>query len=211
MGGVATPLVPTEREKKLTRTLAGRSVVLVGMMGAGKSAVGKRLAGRLGLEFRDADAEIEEAAKKTISEIFASDGETFFRDKERRVIARLLSCEEPIVLATGGGAYMNRETRALIAGNSVSIWLKAEFDVLMRRVRRKPTRPLLQNPDPEGTLKKLIDLRYPIYAEADVTVLSRDVAHDMVLEDVISALETYLQPGDPGMQDPKAHKSDSLA
>jgi shikimate kinase len=211
MGGVATSLAPAEREKKLTQALAGRSVVLVGMMGAGKSAVGKRLAGRLGLEFRDADAEIEEAAKKTISEIFASDGETFFRDKERRVIARLLSCEEPIVLATGGGAYMNRETRALIAGNSVSIWLKAEFDVLMRRVRRKPTRPLLQNPDPEGTLKKLIDLRYPIYAEADVTVLSRDVAHDMVLEDVISALETYLKLRDPAMPELNVQKPDSLA
>ena len=211
MGGAATSLAPAEREKKLTQALAGRSVVLVGMMGAGKSAVGKRLAGRLGLEFRDADAEIEEAAKKTISEIFASDGETFFRDKERRVIARLLSCEEPIVLATGGGAYMNRETRALIAGNSVSIWLKAEFDVLMRRVRRKPTRPLLQNPDPEGTLKKLIDLRYPIYAEADVTVLSRDVAHDMVLEDVISALETYLKLRDPAMPELNAQKPDSLA
>ncbi|WP_413989621.1 shikimate kinase [Labrys okinawensis] len=211
MGGVATSFAPAEREKKLTRALAGRSVVLVGMMGAGKSAVGKRLAGRLGLEFRDADAEIEEAAKKTISEIFASDGETFFRDKERRVIARLLSCEEPIVLATGGGAYMNSETRALIAGCSVSIWLKAEFDVLLRRVRRKPTRPLLQNPDPEGTLKKLMDLRYPIYAEADVTVLSRDVAHDMVLEDVISALETYLKLRDPAMPELNAHKPDSLA
>lgn len=211
MGGVATSLAPAERERKLTQALAGRSVVLVGMMGAGKSAVGKRLAGRLGLEFRDADAEIEEAAKKTISEIFASDGETFFRDKERRVIARLLSCEEPIVLATGGGAYMNSETRALIAGCSVSIWLKAEFDVLMRRVRRKPTRPLLQNPDPEGTLKKLMELRYPIYAEADVTVLSRDVAHDMVLEDVISALETYLKLRDPAMPELNAQKPDSLA
>jgi shikimate kinase len=173
------------------------------MMGAGKSAVGKRLAARLGLEFRDADAEIEEAAKKTISEIFASDGEAFFRDKERRVIARLLACEQPIVLATGGGAYMNEETRALIAQCSVSIWLKAEFDVLMRRVRRKPTRPLLQTPDPEGTLRKLIDVRYPTYAQADVTVLSRDVAHDMVLEDVIGALETYLTNQAPKPQDLK--------
>ncbi|CAM5776982.1 shikimate kinase [Labrys miyagiensis] len=193
MGGAATSLAPAEREKKMAESLAGRSIVLVGMMGAGKSAVGKRLAGRLGLEFRDADAEIEEAAKKTISEIFASDGEAFFRDKERRVIARLLSCEEPIVLATGGGAYMNEQTRALIAERGVSIWLKAEFDVLMRRVRRKPTRPLLQTPDPEGTLKKLIEARYPTYAQADVTVLSRDVAHETVLEDVISALDTYLK------------------
>jgi len=212
MNGAAIPFAPAEREKKLAQALAGRSVVLVGMMGAGKSAVGKRLAGRLGLEFRDADAEIEEAAKKTISEIFATDGETFFRDKERRVIARLLACEQPIVLATGGGAYMNEQTRALIAERSVSIWLKAEFDVLMRRVRRKPTRPLLQNPDPEGTLKQLIELRYPTYAQADVTVLSRDVAHDMVLEDVISALETYLTNQGLGTnQDLRSQEPDTLA
>ncbi|WP_448950978.1 shikimate kinase [Labrys neptuniae] len=176
----------------MAEALAGRSVVLVGMMGAGKSAVGRRLAGRLGLDFRDADTEIEEAAQKTISEIFAEDGETFFRDKERRVIARLLACEQPIVLATGGGAYMNEETRALIAKCGISIWLKAELDVLMRRVRRKPTRPLLQTPDPEGTLKKLIEARYPVYAAADVTVLSRDVSHETVLEDVVTALEHHL-------------------
>lgn len=211
MGGVATSLAPAEREKKLAAALAGRSVVLVGMMGAGKSAVGKRLAARLGFEFRDADSEIEDAAKKTISEIFASDGEAFFRDKERRVIARLLACEQPIVLATGGGAYMNEQTRALIAECSVSIWLKAELDVLMRRVRRKPTRPLLQNPDPEGTLRKLIELRYPIYGEADVTVLSRDVAHETVLEDVIAALEAHLDIEKPPSQDPHIQAPDSPA
>ncbi len=198
MSGFATPPVPAEREKKVAEALAGRSVVLVGMMGAGKSAVGRRLAGRLGLEFRDADTEIEEAAQKTISEIFAADGEAFFRDKERRVIARLLACDKPIVLATGGGAYMNEETRALIGRCSVSIWLKAELDVLMRRVRRKPTRPLLQTPDPEGTLRKLIEIRYPIYAQADVTVLSRDVAQETVLEDVVTALEQHLTSEKPG-------------
>jgi len=192
MADAAPPLAPAERERKLSAALTGRSIVLVGMMGAGKSAVGKRLAMRLGLDFRDADTEIEEAAQKTIPEIFASDGEPFFRDKERRIIARLLACEKPIVLATGGGAYMNEETRALIAERGISVWLKAEFDVLMRRVRRKPTRPLLQTADPEATLKKLIDLRYPTYAHADVTVLSRDVAHDSVLEDVIGALEAHL-------------------
>jgi shikimate kinase len=198
MGDAATFLVPAEREKRLAAALAGRSVVLVGMMGAGKSAVGKRLAMRLGLEFRDADTEIEDAAQKTISEIFASDGEPFFRDKERRVIARLLACEKPIVLATGGGAYMNEETRAVIARHGVSLWLKAEFDVLMRRVRRKPTRPLLQTADPEATLKGLMDVRYPIYAHADVTVLSRDIAHDSVLEDVIAALEAHLLKAQSG-------------
>ncbi|MDQ0390740.1 shikimate kinase [Labrys monachus] len=197
MGEAATSLAPAERERKLAAALAGRSIVLVGMMGAGKSAVGKRLAMRLGLDFRDADTEIEEAAQKSIPEIFASDGEAFFRDKERRVIARLLACDRPIVLATGGGAYMNEETRALIAERGISIWLKAELDVLMRRVRRKPTRPLLQTADPEATLRKLIELRYPTYAHADVTVLSRDVAHDSVLEEVVGALEAHLLKAKP--------------
>ena len=192
MGEAPTSHAPAEREKRVAAALAGRSVVLVGMMGAGKSAVGKRLAMRLGLDFRDADTEIEEAAQKTISEIFASEGECFFRDKERRVIARLLDCGKPIVLATGGGAYMNEETRILISRCGISIWLKAELDVLMRRVRRKPTRPLLQTADPEATLKRLIEVRYPTYAQADVTVLSRDVAHDSVLEDVVAALEAHL-------------------
>jgi len=184
---------PGERERALAAALGRRSIVLVGMMGAGKSAVGKRLGQRLGLEFRDADTEIELAAKKSIPEIFASDGEPFFRDKERRVIARLLQDCEPQVLATGGGAYMNEETRELIRTRAVSIWLKADFDVLMRRVRRKPTRPLLQTADPEATLRGLIDKRYPVYAQADVTVLSRDVAHEMVLDDVLAALEDYLK------------------
>jgi len=195
MANAALQTGPGERERALAAALAGRSVVLVGMMGAGKSAVGKRLASRLGLEFRDADTEIETAAKKTIAEIFASDGEPFFRDKERRVIARLLHQEEPIVLATGGGAYMNEETRNAIREHSVSVWLKADFDVLMRRVRRKPTRPLLQTADPEATLRGLIEARYPVYANADVTVLSRDVAHDLVLDDVINALEVFLVQG----------------
>ena len=193
MTSAATQVGPGERERALIAALGPRSIVLVGMMGAGKSAVGKRLAQRLGLEFRDADTEIELAAKKTIPEIFASDGEPFFRDKERRVIARLLQDCDPQVLATGGGAYMNEETRALIRSRALSIWLKADFDVLMRRVRRKPTRPLLQTADPEATLRGLIDKRYPIYAEADVTVLSRDVAHETVLDDVLGALEDYLK------------------
>ena len=193
MVSAATQIGPGERERALTAALGLRSIVLVGMMGAGKSAVGKRLAQRLGLEFRDADTEIELAAKKTIAEIFASDGEPFFRDKERRVIARLLHECQPLVLATGGGAYMNEETRATIRQQAISLWLKADFDVLMRRVRRKPTRPLLQTADPEATLRGLIDKRYPVYAEADVTVLSRDVAHEMVLDDVLGALEDYLK------------------
>ena len=193
MGGVTIPRAPTEREKRLAEALAGRSIVLVGMMGAGKSAVGRRLAGRLGLEFRDADTEIEEAAQKTIAEIFAGDGEAFFRDKERRVINRLLSCEMPIVLATGGGAYMNAETRALIAERGISIWLKAEFDVLMKRIRRRQDRPLLRTEDPAATLRKLIEERDPIYALADLTIQSRDVLHDKIVDEIVSGLAGQMQ------------------
>jgi shikimate kinase len=192
MGLAALRTGPGERERTLARALGGRSVVLVGMMGAGKSAVGKRLAARLGLAFRDADSEIEAAARKTIAEIFEIDGEAFFRDKERRVIARLLDEGQPIVLATGGGAYMNAQTRDKIRQRAVSIWLKADFDVLMRRVRRKANRPLLRTPDPEGTLRSLMELRDPVYVEADVAVLSRDIAHEAVLEDVLTALEAHL-------------------
>lgn len=171
--------------------LGTRSIVLVGMMGAGKTTIGKRLAARLGLDFRDADAEIEKAADRTIPEIFAEKGEAYFRDGERRVIARLLA-EGPMVLATGGGAFMRAETREAIAASGVSVWLKAEFDVLMARVRRKSNRPLLQTADPEGTLRRLIDERYPTYALADLTVLSRDVSHDVVTEEIVDALAARL-------------------
>src|SRR5215218_9869364 len=145
--------------------LGRRSVVLVGLMGAGKSTVGRRLGSKLGLPFRDADHEIEAAAGMTIPDIFAIYGEAYFRDGERRVIARLLQ-DGPMVLATGGGAYMNEETRAGIRERAVSIWLKADLEVLLKRVRKRSNRPLLQNPDPEGTMRKLMDIRYPVYAEA---------------------------------------------
>lgn len=183
---------PGERDQAIAAALGGRSVVLVGMMGAGKTAVGKRLALRLGLAFRDADAEIEAAAQKTIPEIFEVEGEAFFRDKERRVVARLLGDGAPLVLATGGGAYMNAQTREAIRSGAVSIWLRAELDVLMRRVRRKANRPLLKTADPEGTLKALMEARYPVYALADVTVMSRDVPQDVVLDDVLRALDAHL-------------------
>src|SRR3954465_13136347 len=149
--------------------LGTRSIVLVGLMGAGKSTVGRRLAQKLGLPFRDADHEIETAAGMTISDIFAIHGEKHFRDGERRVIARLLQ-EGPIVLATGGGAFMNEETRQRIAEYGIPAWLKADLDSLMRRVRKRTTRPLLQNPDPEGTMRRLMELRYPVYATADITI-----------------------------------------
>jgi len=176
------------QETALVAALGRRSVVLVGMMGAGKSSIGRRLAQRLGVSFVDADAEIEAAAGMTIAEIFVSYGEPYFRSGEQRVIARLLE-GGPQVLATGGGAYMNAETRAAIAAKGISIWLKAEFDVLMKRVKRRATadRPMLQG-DPSQRIRQLMDERYPVYAEADMTVMSRDVAHDAIVNEIIADL-----------------------
>jgi shikimate kinase len=178
----------------LTRRLDGRSLVLVGLMGAGKSTIGRRLAQKLGLPFLDADQEIEMAAGMTIPEIFTVYGEDYFRDGERRVIARLLQ-EGPIVLATGGGAFMSEKTRQRIAERGISIWLKAELDVLMRRVRRRSNRPLLQTTDPEGTMRKLIATRYPVYGEADMTIESYDAPHDRIVADITSALTKWLDEG----------------
>ena len=178
------------RERRLIDALGTRPIVLIGLMGAGKSTVGRRLALRLGLPFRDADTEIEEAAGMTIPDIFAVFGEAYFRDGERRVIDRLLR-EGAMVLATGGGAYMDTQTRRTVKETGVSIWLKADLDTLMRRVRKRANRPLLQNPDPEGTMRALIDLRYPVYAEADLTVESREVAHEEVVEAIVGALEAH--------------------
>ena len=171
----------------LIATLGARSLVLVGMMGSGKSSIGRRLAGRLAIPFVDADAEIEEAAGMTIAEIFERHGEPYFRAGEARVIARLLE-RGPQVLATGGGAFMNPDTRAAIGQMGVSIWLKAELDVLMKRIKRRGDRPLLKTDDPAATLSALIAERYPVYAEADLTVLSRDVAHDTIVEEIVTAL-----------------------
>ncbi|OYW56347.1 MAG: shikimate kinase [Hyphomicrobium sp. 32-62-53] len=171
--------------------LGERSIVLVGLMGCGKSSVGRRLASRLGLGFVDADEEIERVAAKSIVEIFADHGEAYFRDGERRVIARLLS-SGPQVLATGGGAFINPDTRAKIRERGVSIWLRAELHVLMRRVSKRDTRPLLKSGDPEATMRDLMDKRYPIYAEADITVESRDVPHDVIVNEIIAALKAKL-------------------
>lgn len=178
-------------EASIRGRLRGRSIVLVGLMGAGKSTVGRRLATRLRLPFKDADQEIEAAAGMAVSDIFALHGEPYFRDGERRVIARLLQ-DGPIVLATGGGAYMNAETRERIAAAGVSLWLRADLDVLMRRVRKRATRPLLQNPDPEGTMRTLIETRYPTYALADVMVDSREIPHDRVVHETVAALDAWL-------------------
>jgi shikimate kinase/3-dehydroquinate synthase len=181
------------RASAILSALCGRSVVLVGMMGSGKTSTGRRLAQRLGLGFVDADLEIERAAGMSIADIFARHGESAFRDLEKKVMARLLN-ESCRVLATGGGAFMNAEVRAGIAAGGISIWLRADFDVLWRRVRRRTTRPLLNNADPENTLRQLIEERYPIYAQADITVISREGSHEDVVEEMMNRLEAHLLP-----------------
>ena len=175
----------------IREALGQRSIVMVGLMGCGKSSVGKRLATRLGLPFVDVDDEIEVSARKTINEIFADHGEDYFRDGERRVIARLLG-SGPQVLATGGGAFLNPETRAKIKECGISIWLKADLPVLMKRVAKRDTRPLLRTGDPEATMRKLMAARYPVYAEAELTIASRDVPHDQIVGEVLDALKRHL-------------------
>ena len=177
--------------------LGRRSIVLVGMMGVGKSSVGRRLAARLSIPFVDADTEIEKAAGMSIADIFARHGEADFRSGEARVIARLLE-SGPQVLATGGGAFMNADTRAAMQAKAVSIWLSADFDVLMRRVsKRKSERPLLQTADPAETLRRLLAEREPIYALADLSVRSRDVSHDAIVAEIMTALAAFLKPAAP--------------
>ena len=185
--GVPPNLAENGPEARIAAALGRRSVVLVGMMGAGKSSVGRRLAGRLGVPFVDADAEIESAAAMTIAEIFARHGEPEFRKGEARVIARLLD-SGPQVLATGGGAVMDPATRALIAEKSISIWLKADLEVLLRRTKRRAERPLADR------ISSLLPQREPFYAQSDITVISRDDPHDTVVEDVIAELEKKLVP-----------------
>jgi shikimate kinase len=182
----------TTQEAEIMAALGGRSVVLVGMMGAGKSTIGRRLSARLRLPFLDADSEIEIGhAGMTIPEIFAKYGEPYFRDGEARVIARMLD-NGPGVLATGGGAFMRQETRDRIRDKAVSIWLKADADIIMRRVKRRSDRPLLQTADPEATLGRLISEREPVYQEADLTVWSRDVPHEKIVDECIEALHARL-------------------
>jgi shikimate kinase len=178
--------------------LGTRSIVLVGMPGSGKSAVGRRLASRLELSFLDADEEIERAAGKPITDIFKDHGEAYFREGERKVIARLLGSGQQ-VLATGGGAWMSEETRNNIRRTGISVWLKAELPVLMRRVLKRNTRPLLQK-DPEGAMRQLMETRYPIYAAADITVESRDLPHDTIVGEIIEALASspFLAPPEAG-------------
>ena len=183
---------------EIKRAIDGRPVVLVGMMGAGKTAIGRRLAHKLKLPFQDADAEIEAAAGQSISDMFEEHGEAYFRDGERRVIARLMN-DGPQVLATGGGAIVDDETRALIKQNAVSIWINADIEVLAARVTKRNTRPLLKDGDIKETLQKLIGARAAYYGEADVIVKSRDVPHDVIVDDILEELHTIL------VQDHGAH------
>ena len=181
-----------ERLTAIREALGARSIVLIGLMGAGKTAVGRRLAAKLDLPFTDADTEIELAAGQSVSEIFADYGEPYFRKGESRVIARLLLEGGPQVLATGGGAYMDEATRANIKGRGISIWLRAELPVLLHRVRRRDNRPLLASGDPDKVMRELMKKRYPIYAEADITVESRDVPHELIVADTVEALVRWL-------------------
>jgi shikimate kinase len=183
--------VPTSPEADILAALGSRPIVLVGMMGAGKSTIGRRLAARLQLPFTDADAEIETAHRMSIPEIFQRYGEPYFRDGEARVIARLLD-SGPGVLATGGGSFMREETRQRIGDKAVSIWLKADTDVIMKRVKRRTDRPLLQTVDPVATVNRLLAEREPVYAKADLTIASRDVPHDRIVDEVIAALHARL-------------------
>ncbi len=171
--------------------LGSRVVVLVGLMGAGKSTIGKKVATMLDLPFKDADTEIEAVSRMSVPELFSSYGEVEFRDLERRVILRLLETG-PMILATGGGAYMNAETRQGIRNAGISFWLNAELDVLMERVSRRQNRPLLQDPDPRGVMKRLMEQRYPIYAEADLNIMSRDDKKDVIATELIDSLYDHL-------------------
>ena len=164
-----------------------KTIALVGLSGVGKSSIGRRLALALGMPFRDADAEVEAAAGRPIAEIFEQYGEAAFRDGERRVIARLLA-EPPHVLATGGGAFMHPETRALIKEKAISVWLKADIEVLARRVSRKDNRPLLAGRDPADALNAQARERYPVYALADLAVETGDTPHLVAVDAILAAL-----------------------
>lgn len=175
-------------------TLAGldRTLVLVGLMGVGKTTVGRRLARRLGLAFKDADREIELSAGRSVSDIFADFGEAAFREGERKVISRLLTEEGPMVLALGGGAFIDPETRILIQDKAISIWLQADLDTLMGRVTRRNTRPLLKTGDPRGVMERLLAERSPVYGQADIAVDTARGSHQTSVETILEALHSHL-------------------
>ncbi|MDS1136585.1 shikimate kinase [Nitratireductor indicus] len=176
----------------IAQKLGNRSIVFVGLMGAGKTVIGRKVAEMLGLAFIDSDHEIETVSRMTVADLFSSYGEAEFRSLERRVIARLLK-SGPRVVSTGGGAFVNAQTRRAVARRGISIWLKADLPTLMERVGRKSTRPLLNNQDPESVMRRLMDERYPLYAEADIVVHSRNEPKDVIAGEVVDALEQYLE------------------
>ncbi|PZO68787.1 MAG: shikimate kinase [Sphingomonas taxi] len=177
--------------QQLVSRLGSRAVVFVGLMGAGKTAIGRRVAQALDLPFVDSDHEIEAVSRLSIPELFEKYGEPEFRALENRVIERLVR-DGPGIVSTGGGAFMNAQTRDAIAEHAISVWLKADLDILMERVSKKQTRPLLKTADPRGTMARLMDERYPVYALADLTIASRDEKREVITQEVIEALDRYL-------------------
>lgn len=178
---------PDHPDRDRPRRWQREPIVLVGLMGVGKSTVGRRLAHRLGLPFVDADTEIEDAAGMTIAEIFSQFGEPYFRDGERRVIQRLID-GKPKVIATGGGAFINDATRSLIRADALAIWLDADIDVLVERVRRRDTRPLLRDKDPATVLRELAAVRNPLYAQAHHRVASDNAPHEATVRAILEAI-----------------------
>src|SRR5437763_11852729 len=194
MPETAATSITAPYEAAIAAALGARSIVLIGMMGAGKSTIGRRIAARLRLPFLDADTEIEAAAGMSIADIFETHGEPHFRDGEARVIARLLD-SGPAVVATGGGAFMREETRNRVRDKAISIWLKADAEIIMRRVRRRADRPLLQTADPAATVDRLMREREPAYQHADLTIWSRDVPHEKIVDECIEGLHALLCGG----------------
>ena len=189
----AAILSPSETCRKAGEVIGARNIVFVGLMGAGKSVIGRITANALGLPFIDSDAEIERVSRMTIPDLFEAYGEKEFRALETRVISRLLK-SGPRVLSTGGGAFVNERTRALVKARGLSLWLKADLDVLWERVNKRSHRPLLKTADPKATLEALMHQRYPVYAEADITVFSRNVGKEAVVDDVIAAIAAHERP-----------------
>ena len=192
----ASPTLAAENITDLLAGLGSRSVVFVGLMGAGKTAIGRRVAGMLGLNFTDSDHEIESVSRMTIPDLFERYGEAEFRSLEQRVIVRVLE-SGPQILATGGGAFMNAQTREAITAHGLSVWLKADVDILLDRVSKKQNRPLLKNADPRAVLEKLMAERYPVYAQADVTVSTRDERKEVIANEVIEAIGRHLAGSAP--------------
>lgn len=195
----ATQILPAERTAEVLQRLGKRSIVFVGLMGAGKTAIGRRVAQALGLPFTDSDHEIEAVSRMTVPDLFERYGESEFRALEQRVILRILEGGRQ-VLSTGGGAFMNEQTRQAIADHGIAVWLKADLDILMDRVSKKQNRPLLRNADPRGVMEKLMRERYPVYAMAALTVPTRDERKEVIATEVIEALAGMLRetPGAAG-------------